>query len=97
MVEKGIENKFIKECKKKGWWVVKVGILGEDGMPDRMLILPGGLVAWVELKAPGEKPRKLQVYQHKKLRNVGHKVYVVSCKEAISGAIKQIKEYVNGI
>ena len=34
---------------------------GFDGMPDRMVLLPNGRIGFVEVKAPGEKPRPLQL------------------------------------
>jgi hypothetical protein len=56
---------------------------GLDGMPDRIVLLPGGRIAFVEVKAPGKKPRPLQLARHKLLRDLGFKVYVLDNIEGI--------------
>ena len=56
MKESKIERYFIKECKKKGWLPLKFVSPSMSGLPDRMVLLPGGRVSFVELKAEGEKP-----------------------------------------
>jgi hypothetical protein len=47
------------------------------GLPDRLIILPGGVIYFVEFKAPGQTPRKIQQYVITKLRNLGATVYVI--------------------
>ena len=62
-----------------------------DGMPDRLVLLPHGRFCFVEVKAPGEKPRPLQVHKHKQLRRLGFKVYVLDGPEQIEGILDGIE------
>ena len=63
---------------------------GFDGMPDRLVLLPGGKCGFVEVKAPGKKPRALQVVRHEMLKTWGFKVYVADAKEQIEEIINDI-------
>ena len=60
MREKYIEQKLVREVKKRGGLCEKWNS-GSSGWPDRIVLLPDGKIGFVEVKAPGEKPRKLQV------------------------------------
>ena len=91
MLEKEIERKLVREIQLMGGKAVKFVSPGYDGMPDRLVLIPGGHVAFVELKRPGEKPRKLQEARHKMLRKLGFKVYVLDNKEKIGGIIDEIR------
>ena len=55
--EKIIEKKFVKAVKEAGGIAPKLICLGFDGMPDRIVLLPGGVMGFVEVKAPGKVPR----------------------------------------
>ena len=57
MLEKTIERKLTVAVKKAGGIAVKFVSPSFDGMPDRLVLLPDGLIAFVELKAPGKRPR----------------------------------------
>lgn len=91
MVEASIEARLVSEIKKIGGLAFKFESMGNNGVPDRCVVLPGGEVWFVELKRPGEKPRKLQVYQLSKLRALGSKVRVISSYEDIEYFIKEIE------
>ena len=54
------------------------------------MLLPGGVFAFAELKAPGMKPRALQVARHRMLRELGFKVYVIDGIEQIGGMLNEI-------
>ena len=60
MREKIIEQKLVTAVKNHGGICPKFVSPGFDGMPDRLLLLPHGRFAFVEVKASGEKPRPLQ-------------------------------------
>lgn len=90
MREKVIEQKLIKAVKISGGIAPKLTCPGFDGMPDRMVLLPGGHIGFVEVKAPGKKPRQLQMSRHKLLRRMGFKVYVIDRAEQIEKIIKEI-------
>ncbi len=77
MREKTLEHKFVMEVKRVGGLAPKLVSPGFDGMPDRLLLLPGGRVAFVEVKAPGQKPRPLQLSRHKLLMRLGFRVFIL--------------------
>ena len=64
---------------------------GYDGMPDRIILMPGGKIAFAEVKALGKKPRPLQVSRHRLLMWLGFKVYVIDSSEQIGGVIDEIR------
>ena len=77
MREKEIEKKLALEVKKLGGLAVKFVSPGFDGMPDRILLMPGGKMAFVEVKAPGKRSRPLQMARHKLLRGLGFLVFIL--------------------
>lgn len=91
MREKEIEKKLISEVKKRGGICPKWVSPGFDGVPDRIVLLPHGKVAFVEVKAPGEEPRRLQLSRHKLLRRLGFRVYVLDNQSQIGGIIDEIQ------
>ncbi len=90
MREKEIELRLVKAVKKMGGRAVKFTSIGFDGMPDRLVLLPGGKCGFVEVKAPGKKPRALQLVRHEMLRALGFKVYVLDAREQIEEIINEI-------
>ncbi len=90
MREKTIEQKFRAAVKAAGGLALKFTSPGFDGVPDRLALLPGGRMAFVEVKAPGEKPRPLQLARHRLLRQMGFKVYVLDDEGQIEKIISEI-------
>ena len=90
MLEQEIEKQLVMAVKKKEGRAVKFTSPGFDGMPDRLVLLPGGKCGFVEVKAPGKKPRALQVVRHEMLKELGFKVYVLDAKEQIEEIINEI-------
>lgn len=91
MLEKTIERKLTVAVKKAGGIAVKFVSPSFDGMPDRLVLLPDGLIAFVELKAPGKRPRPLQKARHRLLRSLGFKVYVIDKPEQIGGMLDELQ------
>ena len=91
MREKQIENKLSTEAKKLGGIAVKFVSPSFDGMPDRLVLIPDGHIAFVELKAPGKKPRPLQLSRHRLLRSLGFRVYVIDSVEQIGGMLDEVR------
>lgn len=91
MREKTIEQKLVTAVKKHGGICPKFVSPGFDGMPDRIVLLPYGRFAFVEVKAPGEKPRPLQLARHEMLRRLGFSVYVLDDAEQIGGILDEIR------
>ena len=92
MRERTLELKLVKETRKRGGVALKFVSPGYADMPDRLVLLPGGKLAFVEVKAPGKKPRMLQVKRHEKLRELGFQVFVLDATEDIPGLLETIAE-----
>lgn len=88
--EKQIEHALTLMVKARGGIAPKFVSPSFAGMPDRLVLLPGGVFAFAELKAPGMKPRALQLARHRLLKDLGFKVYVID-------GIEQIEEVLNEI
>ena len=91
MRDKIIEQHLVKAVKNSGGIAPKLVCPGFDGMPDRLVLLPGGKIGFVEVKAPGKEPRPLQVARHGLLRRLGFKVYVLDDPEQIGGILDEIR------
>ena len=91
MHERIIESKLTRAAKAMGGLALKFISPGYDGVPDRIVLFPGGRIAFVEVKAPGEKPRPLQLSRHRLLRRLGFRVYVLDAAEQIGGILDEIE------
>ena len=60
-------------------------------MPDRLVLLPGGKIGFVEIKAPGKVPRPLQVARHRLLKRLGFQVFVLDAPAQIGGILDAIR------
>ena len=90
MREKVIEHALVMATRSKGGIAPKFTSPGFDGMPDRLVLLPGGRMGFVELKASGRKPRALQLARHRLLRRLGFKVYVIDKIDQIDSVLEEI-------
>ena len=91
MREKEVEQTLVRSVRKAGGLCMKFNCPGMDGVPDRLVLLPFGKFAFVELKAPGQKPRQLQIARHRLLRKLGFKVYVLDDIDKIGEIIDEIQ------
>ena len=91
MREQEVERKLVAAVKAAGGICPKWVAPGFDGVPDRIAMFPGGKIAFVEVKAPGEKPRPLQRARHELLRRLGFKVFILDNVEKIGGMIDEIR------
>ena len=91
MREKLTEQKLVRAVKAAGGIAVKLVSPGFDGIPDRLLLLPGAKIAFVEVKAMGCKPRPLQIRRHELLRSLGFLVFVLDDERLIGGIIDEIR------
>ncbi len=91
MREKTIEKKLVMVAKRHGGMAVKFTSPGTNGMPDRIVLLPGGRMGFVELKAPGKKLRLVQELRMRQLRRLGFFATVVDGLEQIGGVIDEIQ------
>lgn len=81
--ESDIERRLVVEVRKAGGMCLKFTSPSTRGVPDRIVLLPGGMVSFVELKAPGKKPTRLQRIMHERIRSLGFRVSVVDSTEGI--------------
>lgn len=90
--EKSIERYLVEQAKQNGLLCLKYSNPNMVGYPDRLLVLPGGGVVWVELKSKGRKPTKIQQIRMSELTGMGHLVEVIDNKADIDKLIKTIKK-----
>jgi hypothetical protein len=83
MRESEIERHLVKRVKERGGVPYKFVSPQRKGVPDRLCALPGGVVVFCELKAPGQEPRPDQAREHQRLRDLGCKVLVLDSKQQI--------------
>lgn len=88
MREKAIEQRLVKAVKARDGVCFKW--TGCAGVPDRIALLPGGHIGFIETKAPGGKPRPLQLSRHRLIRSLGFKVYVIDGIEQIESVLDEI-------
>lgn len=91
MREKAIEALLVKKTKAKGGLALKFICPGLNGVPDRLVLLPRGKFAFIELKAPGEKMRPLQVKRKRQLESLGFLVYCIDSAEQIGVILNEIQ------
>lgn len=91
MREKELEQKFAQAIKQAGGWAPKLTSPGTAGMPDRLILMPGGRAAFAEIKAPGQKPRPLQTRRHQQLAALGYTTYVIDNPNQIPGIIHALQ------
>lgn len=75
--EKNLEKRLVKRVKELKGKCIKMDVKSESGLPDRMCLMPGGSMFFVELKSYKQKPRPIQEYQIKQLRRRGFTVFVI--------------------
>jgi hypothetical protein len=91
MREKTIEQKLVAAVKHSGGVCPKLVCPGYDGMPDRLVLLPDGRIAFAEIKAMGCRPRPLQLARHEMLRRLGFQVFVLNDTAQIGEIIHAIQ------
>jgi len=90
MRESYIEKKLVQEVKKRGGLAMKFVSPGLAGVPDRIVLMPGGKIAFVELKAPGKQMRPLQVRRKDQIERLGFLVCTIDSPKMIGGIIDEI-------
>jgi len=87
--EKDVERHLVETC-PEGAWCIKLNPIGLRGLPDRMLLLPGGRIYFIELKIRSGRLSRLQEYVHSRLRALGFMVYVLWSREQLDAVICQL-------
>ena len=90
MREKMIESRLVEEVRCRGGLCWRFTSPGTDGVPDRIVLMPGGKIAFVEVKAPGEKMRALQIRRKQQLERVGFSVYCLDSLDLIRPILDEV-------
>lgn len=91
MREKDIEKALVSVVKSFDGVCWKFVSSGTAGVPDRIILMPNGRIAFVELKAPGKEMRPLQVHRKRQLKALGFRVYCIDRKEQIAEVLHEIQ------
>ena len=92
--EKVLEAKLRKEITARGGMALKLLSQLHRGLPDRLVLMPGGRTYFAEIKTTGKKPTKLQKHCHAQLRELGFEVYVIDSTASLEKAVALINRAV---
>lgn len=90
MTEKYIEQQLVKAVRSHGGIAPKFVSPGYDGVPDRLILFPGGRIAFCELKATGKKLRPIQARRKAQLEHLGFSVYIIDEVSQIMPTVSEI-------
>ncbi|MCM1130102.1 MAG: VRR-NUC domain-containing protein [Roseburia sp.] len=90
MKEKTIEEYLKAQVESRLGMCIKLNTTSERGFPDRLCILPGGYIMFVETKRPkGGKVSKYQNHILSELNNTGARAYLANTKESVDSLMKR--------
>lgn len=92
MKERRVEQVLGWEVKARKGWAIKF-LPSVSGLPDRIVLLPGGRLIFVELKSPTGTVAPHQTVVHNRLRALGFEVLVLSSTEAVREWAKGLDAY----
>ena len=91
IIEKDVEEFLKKKVERLGGRCLKFPAVFEEGIPDRLVIIPRGRIVFVELKRPkGGRLSEMQKYQIKKLRDLGCRVYIVHNYAEVDAMLEEL-------
>lgn len=90
--EKATENYLRSRVEARGGICLKFASMTETGYPDRIVLMRGGICAFVELKSKGEHPTRLQQVRHEQLREIGYPVYVIDGRDGVDNMLDELRE-----
>lgn len=88
--EKLVERKLVELVKINNGMCIKLLCDQLTGLPDRMCLFPNHKIVFVELKTTGQKPKRIQLFIHDKLRALGFRVEVIDSIEGVEQFINNI-------
>ena len=91
MLEKDIEKALVREVKKRRGVAFKFVSPGMDGVPDRIVLLPDSIIAFIELKKPGEHTRPLQIKRASQIGALGFPVFCIDSMDQIEEVLDEIQ------
>lgn len=86
--EKQVEQKLVRRVKAMGGIPLKLNPIGMNGIPDRLILLPNKEAFFIELKAPGKKPRPLQIKRIEQLEKLGFRCFVLDNEKQIDEVLR---------
>lgn len=89
--EKNLERKLREETKKLGGWCLKLLCNHISGLPDRLVLLPGGIAIFAEIKTTKKKPTRIQTLVHNKIEKLGFEVHIIDTTEKIHTLLNERK------
>lgn len=92
-LEKDLEAKFRKRVDEAGCKALKFISPGNSGVPDRLVLIPGGRVCFVELKQEGKKPRAIQERMMRELKKLGFDTYIIDNLQGIEVFVNKIESW----
>lgn len=92
MLEKTVEKELCNRVKSDlGGWALKFVSPGQNGVPDRVILVPSGRIYFVETKAPGKKLRRLQEHVCGLIKQLGFKVLRIDTKEKVEAFVREVQ------
>lgn len=91
MRERDIERKLVSEIRKMGGEAFKWTSPGNDGVPDRIVMLPGGRLIFVELKADKGRLGPIQKVQIRRIQRLGQEVRVVRGMDGLEEFLNELQ------
>ena len=88
--ERDVESYLVRKLGEIGLPCIKFVPDGKVGMPDRIVLLPGGYVHWVELKTDNGRLEEIQKLQHRKLELQGHRVSVIWNRDQVDQLVERL-------
>lgn len=91
MLESSIERALVNGIRDAGGWAIKLVSPGNAGVPDRLVLMPGGQVVFVELKQDNGRLSPLQEFVHGRLRRLGMDVRVLYGRKAVKLFVEEME------
>ena len=90
MKESTIEARLVREVRKRGGLCYKFTSPGSPGVPDRIVILPGGITVYVELKTEVGRLANIQKWQISEIQKRGATVRVLKGMEQVLAFLEEV-------
>ena len=91
-LEANLENRICRYVEGLGGLALKLVLASERGFPDRSLLLPGGLVLFVEIKRPtAAKTYHMQIVWQERLRRRGFRCEFVTSMKQVAALIQEME------
>lgn len=91
-MEKTVERYLRDQVRNRGGLALKLVCPGWTGVPDRLILMPGGRAYFAETKDLGKHPRPRQRYVHDRLRALGFQVFVPDSRTAVDELLREVTQ-----